>query len=289
VIGETSLSGVSMSELLGRPFRDGRISGNVRFGGSGESPAGVVANLGGAGTIEFEKLELAGADPEAIGRVVPRALRAEDALTPARLQPIAAEELDRAPLRVAQARGQATFVSGSLRVSPLVAETSAATWQGSAGVDLRGFTLDIRGSLTAKELPRNWAGTPPYIGLGWAGPIGRASRAIDVGPLSNGLASVVLTRELDRIETFELDAAERMRINSRVEMDRARRAAAEEAARLARQREEAERREAERSRLEAEQFLSTGRFPDGIPQRVPALAPPVDIRPPAQGGAASGG
>lgn len=289
VIGEGALSGVSLADLVGRPVRRGRISGNLRFGGSGESPAGIVANLGGAGAVEFENLEIAGADPGGVARAVQRALRGDDTLAPARLQAIAAEELDRGALTTGKAIGQATFVSGGLRISPIIADVGSATWQGSAAVDFRTLSLDVRGALTAKALPRNWAGPAPYLTLGWAGPIGRAARTLDVGPLSNGLASVVLTRELDRIETFELDAAERMRLNSRVEMDRARRAAAEEAARQARQREEAERvrQEAERARLEAEQILGGGRALDGLAPRAPV--PSTGGRPPAQGGAASGG
>ncbi|MGA0597213.1 AsmA family protein [Enterovirga sp. CN4-39] len=299
LMGEGSTAGMSLSSLLGPPF-SGRLSGTLRFGGAGESPAGIVASLGGAGTAELENLEIAAADPGAILRAVQRALRSDDTLVPARLQALASAELDRAPLKSTKAQGQATLVSGALRLSPLVAESDAATWQGSAGIDLRTLTLDVRGTLTARELPPKWSGAPPYLSLGWAGPVGRAARRIDVGPLTNGLASVVLARELDRIETFELDAAERMRLNSRVEMDRARRAAAEEAARLARQREEAERQrleaerqrqEAERARLDAEHIMGGANRPHEAPAtRSPVLAPPVEIRPPAQGGApASGG
>jgi hypothetical protein len=284
LIGDASVAGVSLSELVGAPLRQGRISGSLRFGGSGESAAGIVSNLGGAGSAEFQNLELAGGDPDAIGRIVQRALRGDDALAQARLQTIAAEELDRAPLEVPKAAGQATLVSGALRISPIVADAGAAVWRGSAAIDVRSMSLDMRGALTAKALPRNWSGSSPYLTLGWAGPLGRATRTLDIGPLANGLASVVLTRELDRIETFELDAAERMRINSRVEMDRARRLAAEEAARLARQREEADRQrqEAERARLDAEQLLG------GTP-RLPPAPPPADLRSPAPGGGLSGG
>jgi hypothetical protein len=291
IIGEGTVSGVSLPDLVGAPVRAGRLSGNLRFGGSGESPAGAVANLGGAGAAELTGLELAAADPEAIGRTVARALRGDDTLAPARLGAIAAEELDRGPLRVPMARGQATLVSGGLRISPVLADAGAATWQGSAAIDFRTLTLDVRGAFGATAPPRNWSGPAPYLTLGWAGPIGRAGRTVDVGPLSNGLASVVLTRELERIEVFELDAAERGRLRSRVEMDRARRAAAEEVARLARQREEAERQrlEAERARAEAEQIMSGARPAEGPGSRFPSFAPPLDIRPPRPGGAAPGG
>lgn len=263
IIGEGSLSDVDLAQLAGRPFA-GRIGGTLRFGGSGESPAGIVANLGGAGTVAVERLQVASADPAAVLRAAQRALRGEDTLAAAKLAGIAAEELDRGALSVPTAQGQATFVSGALRISPLMADAGDAVWQGSAGIDFRTMALDVRGALTSRSTPRNWAGAAPYLGLGWSGPLGRPTRTLDVGPLSNGLASVVLTRELDRIETFELDAAERMRVNGRVEMDRARRAAAEEAARLARQREETE-----RARIEAEGIMSGGRTGEQAPPRTP--------------------
>ena len=93
-----------------------------------------------------------------------------------------------------------------------------------------------------------------------------------MGPLVNGLAQAVLARELDRIDTFELDSAERARLTGRVEMDRARRAAMEDAARQARL--DAER--AERARVEAERA------------RAAEEARPLDIRPPAQASPSGG-
>jgi hypothetical protein len=298
VIGEGTLSGVSLPDLVGAPVRAGRLSGNLRFGGSGESPAGIVANLGGAGRGRVQRPGTRsrgprGDHPNRGAGVARRRYARPGASRRHRCRGVRPRA---APGPVA--RGQATLVSGGLRISPLVADAGAATWQGSAAIDFRTLTLDVRGAFGATAPPRTWSGPAPYLTLGWAGPIGRAARTLDVGPLSNGLASVVLTRELERIEVFELDAAERGRLRSRVEMDRARRAAAEEAARLARQREDAERQrleaerqrlEAERARAEAEQIMSGGRPAEGPGSRFPTFAPPLDIRPPRQGGAAPGG
>ena len=67
-------------------------------------------------------------------------------------------------------------------------------------------------------------------------------REIDVGPLANGVAALVLRGELEKIDNLEAGAHEQARLNQRREMERSRRIAAEEAAKRAT--EEAARRAA---------------------------------------------
>lgn len=66
--------------------------------------------------------------------------------------------------------------------------------------------------------------------LAYSGPLSKPERSVDAGPLTNGLAAVVLQRELDKIELFEADQIERQRRRARIEMDRARAAAIKAAA-----------------------------------------------------------
>lgn len=272
--GQGKVTGIDLGALVGPPVAAGRLEAELRFGGSGETLSGIVASLSGAGTASLDGVELAGADPAGIDRAAGRALRSDDPLAQARLATLAGEEVGRGPFRPdGRLSAPAVLVAGALRLSPLVGTSDAGAWAGSAGIDLRALALDLRGSLQAKTQPRAWSGPPPALALGWSGPPGRAQRNVGVAPLVNGLAQTVLTRELDRIDTFELDAAERARLTGRVEMDRARRIAAEEAARQARL--EAER--AERARIEAERA------------RASEEARPLDIRPPAQQAAPSGG
>jgi hypothetical protein len=141
------------------------------------------------------------------------------------------------------------MVGGVMRMSPFAADPGPAVWQGAVAVDLKTLSLDARGTLTSRTAPKGWSGTPPYVGLAWRGPMASPAREIDVGPLINGLASIVLQRELERIEAFEMEANERARLNSRRGMEQMRerdRLAAEEAARQARIREEQEAAEAAR-------------------------------------------
>jgi len=310
VIGDGTAEGLSLDRFLGAPFGPGRLSATLRFGSSGESVAGLVANLGGSGEVALDGLSVAGADPGAVARVAARVLRSDDPLASARWQALLAEELGRAPLSAVRLSAGASLTGGALRLSPLRADSPDGSWQGSATVDLRTLTLDARGALQSRAAPLRWSGAPPAITLGWSGPLARPTRTVDPGPLVNGLASVVLARELDRIENFELDAAEQGRRNARTEIDRQRRLAAEEAARQARlqaeaeerarqeaerQRREAEerarldaerqRREAERQRVEAERQRREAERRAFDPDR---RLPPIDIRPPAQSGAPGG-
>ncbi len=281
LIGEGSLAGASLPAVAGPPFAGGTLGVQLRFGSSGETASGLMGNLGGAGTVAIDGLSVAGADAGAGRRAAARALQGDDPLAQPRLLTLVSDELGRAPfVATATVAGPGSLVGGVLRIAPLAASDASGSWQGAASIDLRTASLDIRGALTARESPRTWSGAPPTIGLGWLGPVGWPNRVVDVGPLANGLASVVLTRELERIEVFELDAAERARINGRQEMDRARKAAAEEAIRQARLKAEAEeraRRAADLARQEAERILNVA--PGGEMRASPTPPiPPAPLR-----------
>jgi hypothetical protein len=275
--GQGQVRDVDLVQLLGAAAFEGRISGDLRFGGSGESAAAIVGNLGGAGNVGFSNLEVAQADAGAVTRAAARALRSDDPLASARLQETTAEELGRGALNLGAISAPATLVAGVLRVGPVRADMEAAFWQGTLNLDLRSLTLDARGMLQAKAAPRGWTGDAPAVVLGWQGPVSRPARILDVAPLTNGLASVVLARELDRIDTFEADQNERQRRNGQQQMEAERRAAAEAAARRAREeaarraREEAARAAAaERARAEREQAERAARFERGDPGTGPA-------------------
>jgi hypothetical protein len=126
----------------------------------------------------------------------------------------------------------ATLVGGALRMSPVVADAGPAVWQGAVSFDAKTLSLEARGTLTTKTAPNGWTGGAPYVALTWRGPVAAPAREVDAGPLVNGVAAVVLQRELEKVEAFEADANERARQNQRRDMDRLRRAT-EEAARRA--------------------------------------------------------
>ncbi len=289
LIGEAAFEGGRLSEVLGPPFGPGRLALALRFGSSGESLAGLVGTLGGAGEIVLDGFRVEGADPAAPERIAARVLGSDDPLATQRWLPLLAQELDRGALAADRIATSGSLVGGALRLGPIRIEQDGGSWLGAATVDLRSLTLEARGTLQAKAAPRGWTGAPPAFSLGWIGPLGRPVRTQDPAPLINGLAGAVLARELDRIETFELDAAERGRLNARTEVDRQRRLALEEA-RQARLREEAAERarEADRIREAAERAREAERQRQEAERRrretERAPSQPLEIRPPVQAG-----
>jgi hypothetical protein len=319
IAGEGALADVRLDAVSGIPW-SGIVSSSMRFGTSGESMALLINNLAGSGTVRVRDLTIPAADPAAVDRALARALRDDDPLASRKLDGFLAEEFARGPMTVPAISGSSTMVGGVLRLNALSIDLPQARWLGAVALDVRTLTLDIRGAMSSRVSPNGWSGSPPFAILGWRGPIAAPQRDVDAGPMLNGLASIVLQRELEKIEAFEAEANERSRLQSRIEYERDRRErvrrAAEEAerqARLQREREEAERlarikaeQEAEKLRqAEAERQARVQREADrqakiradreaaervrlGVPPQspslIPPLLPPLDITPPRQPG-----
>jgi septal ring factor EnvC (AmiA/AmiB activator) len=121
------------------------------------------------------------------------------------------------------------------------------------------------------------------IGLAWKSAAGVPSREIDVGPFRNGLAAIVLKRELEKIEAFEKAEAERQRqLQAKQEAERLKaKAAADEAARQARVKEEADQARRDAERLQSEQQKQQSpEAPSPSPFVMPPMTPPVELTPP---------
>lgn len=282
IVGEGALRNVPLWALSGPTPFEATLSGALRFGTAAESLSGLVANLGGSGDWRLTGLRVPAADPSAFERALKQALADEDPLAQGKTETLLGSELGRGPLTAQAVTTSAALVGGSLRLSPFVVEGGPAVWQGAVSYDLKTLALDTRGSLTARKSPPEWTGAPPSIGLNWRGSLAAPVREVDAGPLRNGLAAIVLRRELEKIEAFEKAAAERQRqIQAQQEAERQRvRAAAEEAARQARQREEAERARIEAERLQSQQQQNPSPEAQPAPFSMPPLTPPVELRPP---------
>ncbi|WP_201830052.1 AsmA family protein [Microvirga zambiensis] len=284
IVGEGALESVPLWALAGSTPFEAILSGPLKFGAAGSSPAELVANLGGAGDWQVTNLRIPAADPGVFERALKRALTENDPLVEGKSEAILGMELGRAPFNAAPIKTSAALVGGILRLSPFVAESGAATWQGAVTFDLKTLQLDARGALTAKTSPPEWVGAPPSVGLNWQGSLIAPVRQIDAGPFRNGLAAIVLKRELEKIEAFERAAAERQRqIDAQREAERQRvKAAEEEALRQARARAEAERARRDAERLQMEQQNQPEPAPEPAPSQTsaPPMPPPFQIAPP---------
>ena len=176
--------------------------------------------------MNLTDLHIPNADPGALDRALARVLATSDPLAPGRLQAIVTEALERAPLRAASVSAPTTLVGGTFRISPFLAEAEAGAWQGAVSFDIKTLALEARGTLSAKEVPKGWTGSTPYVPLNWRGPITAPARDIDAGPLVNGVAAVVLQRDWKRSKRSRPTRTnEREQNPTPSDMDRLRRAA----------------------------------------------------------------
>jgi hypothetical protein len=270
IVGEGSLLNVPIAALAPSSPVEAKLSGSLKFGTSAETVAGLITNLGGSGDWRINDFRIAGADPTVFPRALRRVLGEAEPLVEGRSETLLADELAKAPLTTPLISSSAAIVGGLLRLSPFVVDAGAATWQGVVAYDLRTFTLDAKGALAAKASPPEWTGAPPSIGLNWRGSLSAPVRVVDPGSFRNGLATIVLKRELEKIEAFERAAAERQRQIDAQQAER-RRQAADEAARQARLAQEAERARQEAEQLQNEQRRNQQNQEQGVePQPAPS-------------------
>ncbi len=220
VSGRLDLAQVDLAPLTGGAL-GGRVSGRFEAGGSGESPARLIAGLGGAGSLTFAEARLSRFDPAAYARVI--AATGEDASESdaSRLQQRLSEALDRDSWALGGVTVPFTLAGGLIRLQPLTFDSAGLRSEASGIVDLRALTLDLRlGLKPLGPLPKGWPADAPQVGVAWRGPLSAPRRETDVNALSNVVAARALAREIERVEAFEADARERAIHSRRLRAER---------------------------------------------------------------------
>ena len=260
--GRLNLDGVDLAPLTGGAL-GGKVSGQFEAGGSGESPARLIAGLGGAGSLTFSDARLSRFDPAAYARVI--AATGEDASESdsSRLQQRLGEALDRDSWALGSVAVPFTLAGGLIRLQPLTFERGGLRTEASGIVDLRALSLDLRlGLKPLGPLPKGWPADAPQVGIAWRGPLSAPRREADVNALSNMVAARALAREIERVEAFEADARERAANTRRLRAERETREnerklgeflKAEEERRIAEERRAEEARRVEEARRLAEE------------------------------------
>ncbi len=299
--GQLTLEGLAAERVSAGEIA-GRLSGRLEFGGAGESPARMVAGLGGSGELVLADASIARLDPSALARVVAATSDAAAESDVARLGQRLLPALATAPWPVGSQRLALTMAAGVLRLQPVAQVTALARAEFAGSLDLRSLGLDARALLSSRApVPAGWQGGPPQLTLRWRGPLASYRREIDPAPLSNALAARALAREIERVEAFESDVRERSFFARRLRAEREMREAERQAAEFERLQEiqrildEQKQREAELeaaltapsplppSPIPLSPVLPSPILPSPLPSFPPPGGAPLDIRPLAPG------
>ncbi len=262
---------------LDLPAIKGELSGKLDVAGAGQSALALVSSLAGTGQATLAKATVTGVSvralPEIFAEVESDALAVDEESIRR-----AFEENSRGFLASGTRLFGASLAAGMLALTaqdkPIVTGPVATTLEGS--FDLRRFRSAVRVGEQLRDLPRNWTGSAPSIGLTEEGGMsGVPERTFDVSNFVNAVAARAITRESARIEAYEFDIRERALFNARLQADRRREqdrlkaeADAKAAVEAARQAEADRRAKAEAARLEKQRADQEQR------DEPPARAPP---------------
>ncbi len=220
----------------------GRVGGTLSVVGQGNSVDEVVRSLAGGGTLQHSGIAVARLEPEALERTLSAFLESTTTPDAEAVQARFDQEIRRGPQAVPGGQTSVIVAQGSMRVGPV-------TIRGRNGVAELGFTSDLaqmktdaRAEFVSEKVPAGWSGGAPRASVLWSGPLFVPIPRLDVAILANGLVSIGIARDLDRIQLLEQDGRERSFFNRRL------RAAAEERRRL-----EEERRAADEARRAEDQ------------------------------------
>ncbi len=194
---------------LATPSLAGRSAGALDLVGTGSTEAGLVASLGGTGTIAIEDARLPRLDPGALARVVDAAATASSSIEEGQIREDIDRELNRGALSLGPVKASLTVAAGVLRAEPIVVDGPVLTTGLAASLDLRSLDWSLRVTGSTRNPPADWTGRPAQVGVTWQGPFTDPVREVDAAALVNGIAARAIAKDQARIEAFQDDVRER--------------------------------------------------------------------------------
>lgn len=182
-----------------RPPVSGRVGLDMALSGTGLSPNALVGSLAGSGKVTLDGAQFAALDPRAFEAV----MRAADRGLPLdaiRVRDFMSKALDGGQLPVRHAEGALEVASGQVRLQNLTADADGAALAVSGNLDLTQGQIDARLVFTGKA---DLAGSKPDVFMGLRGPLGAATRTIDVSALSGWLTLRNVDIQAKKLEAIE--------------------------------------------------------------------------------------
>jgi AsmA family len=221
----------------------GRVGGTLSVVGQGNNVQEIVRSLAGGGTLQHSGIAVARLEPEALERTLSAFLESPATPDAEAVQARFEQEIRRGPQAVPGGQTSVIVAQGSLRVGPVTVRGRNSVAELGLTSDLDQMKTEARAEFVSERMPAGWSGGAPRASVLWSGPLFVPQPRVDVAILANGLVSIGIARDLDRIQILEQDGRERSFFNRRL------RAAAEERKRL-----EEERRAAEDARRAEDQM-----------------------------------
>ncbi|MEO0498183.1 MAG: AsmA-like C-terminal region-containing protein, partial [Pseudomonadota bacterium] len=257
---------------------DGKAEVSFDLQGTGATPADIVRQLTGGGTVSATELRINGLSANLLGSVLRSADAREEPYGQEELNTVLEQRLGNGSFYVPQVALPFSVAGGQLRANALRLVGDGATLSLNAEMDLVAGQVDLDGSLEFDQGAERIAGAQAEINVAFQGPIVAPVRQINGSGLASYLTLRSFEREQRRVELLQARILERQRLRREVryyevaklrdEDAQAREAEAAAAARADRLAREAA-RAAERARPEP--------TPQSAPQTESLDLPPLEL------------
>jgi hypothetical protein len=201
--GRISLANADMAALTALPWRGaGRLSLQVDAKATGLSPATLLGDLSGTGTLSVEGAQFSGLDPAALNAAV-AAVDKGLQVDAGKIGDLVATTLDAGKLNVPSASGTISLASGRARISSFAVPAKGADVSVSALFDLVEQSIDARVTLDGPSATNTPGSQRPELAVVFKGPINAPRRNLDTANFVEWLTLRSVERETKRLEEIQ--------------------------------------------------------------------------------------
>ena len=203
--GKFALTGADAAALFAsgaRPSVSGKMGLSADVEGSGLSPVALIGSLKGSGAVTLADAQFAGLNPRAFDAVT-RAVDQGVPIDNARIADIVRRALESGQLSVKQGQGTFAINAGQVRLGSVTADSNDAMVSLSGNLDLIDGSIDARLVLSGAG---DAAGARPDIFMALGGQLTAPARTIDVSALTGWLTLRSVENQAKRLRAIERTA-----------------------------------------------------------------------------------
>lgn len=219
--GDASMSGrltvndAALAPLVwrrdGEAVASGRLDLSAELTAAGDSPAGLVSSLTGAGRIVVRNGTARFINPLALAPLI-EASDVDKEFSEEELLDALTDEIDAGSLVFSDVEGAFTIAGSVARLASLVVDSETTLALGDVDIDLGNMNIASDWTVAFGLGEGEEEGSPPQIGIGFHGPLDDPARTIDVVPFSSYLSIRQEKRLLELLKQTEANRAENERI-----------------------------------------------------------------------------